>query len=129
VRADPFNCLGAYSDAHPDQCAELRYMKTTGIELVGAFKVPSLRNVSRTAPYMHDGRFSSLEAVIAHYVAAPTQVLGHQDLEPLRLEAEQIGALLAFLRALEDIDPGAVATTPGSLRLGPDLDPAEQVAR
>ena len=34
---------------------------------MGAFKVPSLRNVTRTAPYMHDGRFDSLDAVLAHY--------------------------------------------------------------
>lgn len=35
--------------------------------LVGVFKIPSLRNVALTAPYMHDGRFSTLEEVVNHY--------------------------------------------------------------
>lgn len=35
--------------------------------LVGVFKIPSLRNVALTAPYMHDGRFASLEEVVNHY--------------------------------------------------------------
>ena len=42
----------------------------------GKFKVPSLRNVALTAPYMHDGRFRTLEEVLAHYgyVAPPVRV-------------------------------------------------------
>ena len=35
--------------------------------LVGVFKIPSLRNVALTAPYMHDGRFATLEDVVNHY--------------------------------------------------------------
>jgi cytochrome c peroxidase len=35
--------------------------------LVGVFKIPSLRNVALTAPYMHDGRFATLEEVVEHY--------------------------------------------------------------
>ncbi len=34
---------------------------------MGKFKVPSLRNIALTAPYMHDGRFQTLEQVIDHY--------------------------------------------------------------
>jgi cytochrome c peroxidase len=34
---------------------------------MGKFKTPSLRNLARSAPYMHDGRFGSLAAVIRHY--------------------------------------------------------------
>ena len=34
----------------------------------GAFKVPTLRNVALTAPYMHDGSLKSLEAVVDHYI-------------------------------------------------------------
>jgi len=41
-------------------------------ELCGAFKVPSLRNVSRTAPYFHNGRFQTLEEAIAFYVRRDT---------------------------------------------------------
>lgn len=35
--------------------------------LIGAFKVPTLRNIAQTAPYMHDGRFATLQEVIDHY--------------------------------------------------------------
>ncbi len=107
VRGDPFNCLGPFSDADEAQCAELAYMKITGAELPGAFRVPTLRNVARTAPYMHDGRFATLEAVLAHYVAAPTRVLGHQELEPLALDGEEIRQLAAFLRALDGVESSA----------------------
>lgn len=69
----------------------------------GAFKVPTLRNVGFTAPYMHDGRFGSLDAVLDHY-AAGGEGHAHQDslLEPFSLTAEQRGHLLAFLSALND---------------------------
>ncbi|MBO6575687.1 MAG: hypothetical protein JJ896_11840 [Rhodothermales bacterium] len=66
----------------------------------GLFKVPSLRNVSLTAPYMHDGRFESIEDVIEHYdkggeTASP-------GIRPLNLTAAEKRQLEAFLRALED---------------------------
>ena len=41
--------------------------KITGDRQNGVFKVPTLRNVELTAPYMHDGRFKTLEAVVEHY--------------------------------------------------------------
>ncbi|MEM9384349.1 MAG: cytochrome c peroxidase [Pseudomonadota bacterium] len=113
VQEDPFNCLGPHSDAPAEACAELRFMKQRGAELLGAFRVPTLRNVARTAPYMHDGRFADLPTVLAHYVAAPTQVLGHQELDPLRLSAEELAALIAFLRALsgEELASGVASGT------------------
>jgi cytochrome c peroxidase len=51
--------LPAIRDAPPEACTELRFTKRHGDELPGAFKVPTLRNVSETAPYMHDGRFAT----------------------------------------------------------------------
>lgn len=101
VRDDPFNCLGDFSDAAPADCQELRFVKLEGVELLGAFKTPSLRNVSQTAPYMHDGRFADLSAVLAHYNAAPPAFPGHSDLLPLDLSAEQMEALEAFLHTLD----------------------------
>ena len=71
VVEDAFNCLGEFSDASAEECVELRFIKLEGDELVGAFKVPSLRNVANTAPYMHNGDFPDLEAVIRHYNHAP----------------------------------------------------------
>ena len=50
VVEDEFNCLGEYSDANEKECVELRFIKLEGEELVGAFKVPSLRNVANTNP-------------------------------------------------------------------------------
>ncbi len=45
----------------------------------GFFKVPSLRNVALTAPYMHDGRFATLEKVVAHY---DNGIVNHENLFP-----------------------------------------------
>lgn len=100
VIADPFNCTGLYSDAGPHDCDELRFIKPRGIELMGAFKVPSLRNVAETAPYMQDGSLPNLTAVLLHYNQAPVPLTGHSDLKPLDLSGEEFDALEAFLRTL-----------------------------
>ncbi len=95
-----FSCLGIYSDADPDQCAELRFAKTDGLELLGAFKVPTLRNVAETAPYMHAGQFKTLAEVLTHYNGADPGPTGHSDLQPLGLNGEELIQLEAFLRTL-----------------------------
>ena len=100
VVVDEFNCLGEYSDASEKECVELRFIKLEGEELLGAFKVPSLRNVANTAPYMHNGIFPDLDAVIRHYNHAPPAFPGHSDLVPLALTEEQSAALKAFLLTL-----------------------------
>jgi cytochrome c peroxidase len=99
-----------------------------------AFRVPPLRNVELTAPYMHSGAYATLEAVVRHYDDVPRALLEY-DVDknapavrqlylgdsgtqsavlktldgrlrtPLRLSDTQIGELLAFLRSLTD--PGA----------------------
>ena len=73
-----------------------------------AFKTPSLRNVAVTAPYMHNGVFTTLDDVIAFYdhggaVGAGAN-LPNQTLPPdsLRLSPRDRQALVAFLRALTD---------------------------
>ncbi|MDX1421372.1 MAG: cytochrome c peroxidase [Rubricoccaceae bacterium] len=76
----------------------------------GQFKVGSLRNVALTAPYMHDGRFATLEEVVEHYdrgiqphgALFPALRLG--DGRPLRLNlsAKDRDALVAFLETLTD---------------------------
>ncbi len=101
VLADPFNCLGPYSDAQPEECGELRFMKTQGPELLAAFKTPSLRNVAMTAPYMHTGQFATLAQVLQHYKQAPLAYPGHSQLAPLdTVSQEQLGQIEAFLRSL-----------------------------
>ena len=109
VISDEFNCLGRYSDAQPAECEELRFIKVQSPELMGAFKVPSLRNVSETAPYMHAGQFTSLSEVLDHYNQAPSQLgpTGHTDIVPLglsQLELDQLAAFLKTLAAPLDVD-------------------------
>jgi cytochrome c peroxidase len=76
----------------------------------GVFKIPSLRNVALTAPYMHDGRFATLMDVINHYNSG---VVNHPDLDPLlknsqgkaqklNLTETQKQQLIAFLNTLTD---------------------------
>ncbi len=69
----------------------------------GKFKVPSLRNVAVTAPYMHDGSLETLEAVVEHYAKGGQ---GHPNtdptIHPLELSAQEKADLVAFLRALTD---------------------------
>jgi len=67
----------------------------------GAFKTPTLREVARTAPYMHDGSLSTLEKVIEFYNRGgnPNPYLD-EELRPLRLTDEKKADLLAFLRSL-----------------------------
>lgn len=105
--ADPFNCLGRHSDAGKEACAELRFAKTEGADLDGAMKTPTLRNVSKTGPYMHAGQFATLAAVLDHYNRAPAAATGKTELHPLRLSPAELRALEAFLRALDS--PPAMA--------------------
>lgn len=72
------------------------------------FKVPSLRNIELTAPYMHDGRFGSLESVLHFYSDGVTET---QNLDPLMKQNNRLGiplsedekkALIAFLKTLTD---------------------------
>lgn len=100
VLADEFNCLSPYSDAKPDQCAELRFIKSDGQELVRQFKPPSLRNVAERAPYMDAGQFRSLDEVLMHYSRAPQAPAGHSELKPLNLSQIEIEQLIAFLKTL-----------------------------
>jgi cytochrome c peroxidase len=70
---------------------------------LGSFKSPSLRNVEVSAPYMHDGRFPTLEAVLEHYSQGGTD---HPNkdvrVQPLHLTGSEKTALVAFLVTLTD---------------------------
>jgi cytochrome c peroxidase len=73
----------------------------------GRFRVPTLRNVAVTAPYMHDGSLPSLEAVIAHYDRGGGDHEGlavDAPIKPLRLSEAETSALVAFLRSLTDAE-------------------------
>jgi len=100
VQVDEFNCLSPYSDAKPEDCAELRFMVADGHELDRQFKAPSLRNVAERAPFMHAGQFNTLHEVLDHYNQAPTAPAGHSELKPLKLSAQELNQLVAFLHTL-----------------------------
>ncbi|NDD81961.1 MAG: hypothetical protein EBZ53_05265 [Verrucomicrobia bacterium] len=83
--------------------------KVTGKESDwGKFATPTLRNIALTAPYMHDGRFRTLEEVIDYYSEGVRQSptldpnLAKHPLEGIRLSSKDKKALVAFLRTLTD---------------------------
>jgi cytochrome c peroxidase len=100
LQADPFNCAGPYSDAAPEECAALRFLKASGDTLEGAHKTPTLRNVAATAPYMHTGQFPDLISVLAHYNGGGLALVGHNELEPLQLTPTEMQQVAAFLQTL-----------------------------
>jgi cytochrome c peroxidase len=102
VLADPFNCLGRFSDAPPEACSELRFMVKEGEELERAFKTPSLRGAATRPPYMHSGQIATLDDVIDHYVRAPASPSGHSELKPLKMSEKERAALIAFLGTLAE---------------------------
>lgn len=71
---------------------------------LGKFKVPSLRNIALTGPYMHDGRFDNLEDVVNHYTNGikASATLDAQLTAPIVLNATQKTQLIAFLKSLSD---------------------------
>lgn len=67
----------------------------------GAFKTPTLREVARTAPYMHDGSLATLEDVVEFYAkGGEKNPYLDREIQPLRLKPEEKTALVAFLRTL-----------------------------
>ena len=81
-------------------------MRLTGLETDRAmFKIPSLRNVAVTAPYMHDGSLPTLAAVVEHYNSGGRAHPNKSTLvRPLALTAGEKEDLLAFLNTLTDTD-------------------------
>lgn len=69
----------------------------------GKFRIPALRNIVFTAPYMHDGRFATLEEVVDHYNAGGhSSANKHPLLRPLGLTEKQKQQIIAFLHTLTD---------------------------
>jgi cytochrome c peroxidase len=102
VEANPFNCLGKYSDARQEDCGELRFMAKSGRGLERAFKTPSLRGVAGRPPYMHAGQIATLEEAVAHYANAPADPKDGSELHAIRLTDRGRMALVAFLKTLRE---------------------------
>lgn len=80
-----------------------RYRLTSDSADLALFKVPSLRNVEYTAPYMHDGSIATLEDVIAHYNSGGANHPNKSaEIKPLNLTSSEVADLVAFLKSLSD---------------------------
>ncbi len=98
---DEFNCLGKYSDARPQDCKQLKFLRDKGPDLVGAFKSPTLRYLSKSGPYMHNGSMRTLEDVTWHYRTSPRAGLDKSELEPFVITDTEFVQLEAFLHTLD----------------------------
>ena len=123
--ADCFHCHGAplftdhqfHNNGLDSSPKDPGRQKVTGKESdMGKFATPSLRNIALTAPYMHDGRFKTLEEVVDHYSEGVRQSpnldpnLAKHPREGIRLSPKDKKALVAFLRTLTDTNLPASLT-------------------
>ena len=108
LQASPYNLLGAFNDDPARSTATSTRHVSLAHRNYGEFRVPSLRNVARTAPYMHDGSLATLRHVIRHYSDLDEDRLhadGESILRPLRLSDVDIDDLVAFLETLTSDGP------------------------
>ena len=105
---NPFACQGSFSD-HTG-CEHVTFAQKQAQEgsVHGAFKVPSLRNVAATAPYLHDGRHDSLGAVLEWYRNPPSKADSGHELPVVSWSDADVAALEAFLGTLTAL-PGTSA--------------------
>jgi cytochrome c peroxidase len=105
LQASPFNLLGAYNDDRTGAAAVKSRHVALDHRNFGEFKVPMLRNVALTAPYMHNGSLATLADVVRHYSELNMDRLhadGESLLRPLRLTKEESADLVAFLESLTE---------------------------
>jgi cytochrome c peroxidase len=98
-----------FSNAEHEGLFQGRYRVSFNPMDMGKFKTPTLRNVALTAPYMHDGRFTTLEQVLDHYSAgikvSPTidiSLYPSNGVQGINLSKSEKSAVIAFLNTLTD---------------------------
>jgi cytochrome c peroxidase len=104
LRQSPYTLMGPHADAPGDAAIKTRHVALQHRNF-GEFKVPSLRNVALTAPYLHDGRIDTLAGMVRHYSELDIERLhadGERILQPLHLSTREQQDLLAFLESLSD---------------------------
>lgn len=120
LKVNPFNAAGRYSDKRQGQAAKRLSFLPPAETMLGAFKTPTLRNVARTAPYAHDGRFTALTQVMQFYAegkaASHSRLVGKREgtlmLVP-HFTVSEISDLVAFLRTLNSAPlPEALTAAP-----------------
>lgn len=126
LAASKFSRASAWSDSADDtdplRTAALGRARTASPDdpLKGAWRTPSLRNVSVTGPYMHDGIYGNLAEVVGHYsdgVATDGVGVPAVQLKPLLLSADEQSELVAFLETLTS--EASTPTTSSLLGRGP----------
>ena len=105
VKSDEFRCGTPYADTPAGTtatCDELRFLNPRFEDFLGAFRTPTLRNVAKTAPYMHTGQLATLADVVAFYRTLPGHAqVGHRELVLTLLDPEvSADDLVAFLQTL-----------------------------
>ena len=103
LKKSPFTLASDYND-DPKKAGAWKVNKVATSHFnFGIFRVPSLRNVANTAPYMHNGSLANLEAVVDHYSNINIERLhadGEAILKPLDLTQQDIEDLVSFLKTL-----------------------------
>lgn len=105
LRASRYNLLGAYNDDKTRATAGFTKRVRQHPANWGAFRVPSLRNLVATAPYMHDGSKATLAEAVRHYSELDEDRLhqtGEKLLKALKLSKREIADLVAFLETLSE---------------------------
>ena len=125
--ADCFHCHGGalftdhgfHNTGLDEKSADAGRAAVTGRETDhGKFSTPTLRNIALTAPYMHDGRFKTLEEVVDHYSDGVKRSanldpnLAKHPPEGMQLSPVDKKALVAFLRSLTDTNVSALLPPP-----------------
>jgi len=105
LKASPYTLLGPFSDDPARSTATSTRYVALEHRNFGEFRVPSLRNVARTAPYMHNGSIPTLREVVRYYSNIDENRLhadGVRVLKPLRLSKYDTDDLVAFLESLSE---------------------------
>jgi cytochrome c peroxidase len=103
LKQNPFNLLGRYNDDKSRATAVGTRHVQVQHRNFGEFRVPGLRGVAQTAPYMHNGSLATLADVVKFYSELNEERLhadGEKILKPLRLSAQESDDLAAFLESL-----------------------------
>ncbi len=107
IWVDPFKSdISACKFEEPiyPNCSNPSNLSSQRVAVDGSFKVPTLRNIDLTGPYMHNGSLATLEQVVDFYNQGGNfnNVGKHPDIKPLGLSSTEKAALVAFLKTLTD---------------------------
>lgn len=116
LKTGEFNAASRWSDSPEGEAASRIERLNQSTEQLGLFKVPALRNIAASPPYMHGGHLATLTEVVEHYVLLDEElVVGHLDdfMQPLPWDDTDVAEVVAFLEALSsEPDDPAVLSAP-----------------